>query len=372
MQLDLLGFTSATQRFATAAQAAAATALDFTLGSVMRALAEANAAVGLWIQWQILQVRSMTRLSTSTGDDIDSFVGDFGLVRLPGAAATGQVVVSRYAATQPALVLPGVLVRTADGTATVAIAADTDNPYWSTAAGASPGYLVPAGVASASLPAIATATGQVGNVGTGTLLLLATAVPGIDTVTNPAPFSGGLDAESDAALQARFRDFIAALSQATVPAITYAARSLQQGLAVQVVEPAPGAGYVTLYVDDGTGVPSQDLLSRVAQAVEPVRPIGLRIMVLAPTIVPVSISVIMIYPAGASAQDAEPLITAAVASYIGNLSMGQSLSFAKLTQIVLDAAPDGSDVSSLLLNSATATVAAGPGQRVHLGALSVA
>jgi hypothetical protein len=41
--------------------------LDFTVGSIFRAMAEANAAVGLWIQWLILIVLRQTRLATSQG-----------------------------------------------------------------------------------------------------------------------------------------------------------------------------------------------------------------------------------------------------------------------------------------------------------------
>jgi len=367
MQLQLLDFVEATQRFAAAAQASAGQALDFTLGSVLRAIAEANATVGLWVQWQIVRVRSMTRLATSTGSDVDSFVGDFGLTRLPGAAATGSLTFVRNAPAQPSLIVPGTLARTADGTAMMTVTANPVNALWN-----GTGYLLPIGFASATLPAICTVTGQIGNVGANSVTQLATAVPGIDTVTNAAPFAGGLDAESDAALTLRFQAFIASLSQATTLAILYAAGAVQQGLALQVVDGPAGSGIVTLYVDDGTGAPSPALLSQIAVAVELVRPAGVQVVYQGPRLIQVSISLVMTYPPGTSVTVAEGVISAAISAYVASLGMGASLSYAKVAQIALDAAPLGSDVASLLINAGTAAVQAGPGKRVHLASLAVA
>jgi hypothetical protein len=145
MQLNLLTQIATVRRFAAAAQATTATVLDFTIGSVWRAMAEAVTSVGLWLQWLILLVLQTTRLSTSTGTDVDSFVGDWTLTRLPAVAATGTVTLSRYSATQPALVLPGVQIKTTDGSQIFTVTTDTTNAAWSAT---SLGYVVAAGTAS--------------------------------------------------------------------------------------------------------------------------------------------------------------------------------------------------------------------------------
>src|SRR5260370_39063042 len=75
--------------------------LSFTKGAVFRALAEAQASVSLWLQGLILQLLTVTRLATSSGLDVDSFVNDFGMTRLPANAPPGTGTVSRATRTSP-------------------------------------------------------------------------------------------------------------------------------------------------------------------------------------------------------------------------------------------------------------------------------
>ena len=95
MALNLLSFNTMVSNGAAAMQSACSSLLDLTVGSVLRAILEASASVGLWMQWLILKVLAMTRAATSTGEDLDSWMADFDLARLPGVAATGSVTFSR-------------------------------------------------------------------------------------------------------------------------------------------------------------------------------------------------------------------------------------------------------------------------------------
>ena len=79
MQLNLRTFDAIVTSAAAAVQGAATQVLDLTVGSVLRAILEANAGLGLWLQWSILQLLQTTRAATSTGADLDSWVGDFGM-----------------------------------------------------------------------------------------------------------------------------------------------------------------------------------------------------------------------------------------------------------------------------------------------------
>ena len=76
---------------AAAVEASATQLLDLTVGSTLRAVLEANASIGLWMQWLILQVLRTTRAATSNGADLDSWMADLTLTRLPAVAATGTV-----------------------------------------------------------------------------------------------------------------------------------------------------------------------------------------------------------------------------------------------------------------------------------------
>ena len=166
MQLSLQTFTTLVQNMAAAVQASAAQLLDLTAGSALRAVLEANASLALWLQWLILQVLQTTRAATSTGADLDSWMADFTLVRMPASPASGLVSLSRYTPTLTALVPVGALVRTADGTQTFAVAVDTTNPAFSAA---QTGYILAANVASVTVPVVAQVPGSAGNVQAGAI-----------------------------------------------------------------------------------------------------------------------------------------------------------------------------------------------------------
>src|ERR1700750_1764804 len=101
MNLSLKGFAQLIEDMSAALQNSASAIVDVSVGSVVRAIFEANASVALWIQWLILQVLQTTRASTSTGPDLDTWMLDFGLSRLAAGPAAGIVAFSRVAATLP-------------------------------------------------------------------------------------------------------------------------------------------------------------------------------------------------------------------------------------------------------------------------------
>jgi Uncharacterized homolog of phage Mu protein gp47 len=247
MQLSLQNFTAMVEQMAAAVQGAATQVLDLTVGSVLRAILEANASLGLWLQWLIVEVLQTTRLATSSGSDCDSFGADFGFVRLPASTAAGIVTFGRFAPVLAAFIPVGTTVMTSDGTQSFAVTADAANPAYGPAP---PGYNLAAGIGSIDLPVAALVAGAAGDVLGGTIGLLTSAIPGIDTVTNAAPTSGGLDAESDAAFKARFGNYLASLARATPGAIEAAIAGVQQGLSVEIDEnvdqtgaPSPGVSW---------------------------------------------------------------------------------------------------------------------------------
>ena len=96
----------------TAIQGAARTLIDFTIGSILRSIVESNSAVALWVQGLILQLLATTRAATSAGTDLDSWAADFNFYRLVAVAASGQVVFSRFTATQAAFIPVGTQIQT--------------------------------------------------------------------------------------------------------------------------------------------------------------------------------------------------------------------------------------------------------------------
>ena len=353
MQLQLQNFTTLVQNMAASVQGSARVLLDLTTGSVLRAILEANASVALWLQWLAVQVLAATRAATSNGPDLDSWVADFGLARLPGQAATTSVTFARYTTGIVASIPVGAQVKTGDTTITFAVLPDPTNPAFVAALNT---YVVPAATGSLTVSAQATVPGVVGNVAAGAISLLATAMPGIDTVTNVNAASGGMDSETDAALRLRFTNFIDSRSRATPAAIGFAIQSLQQGLTYVLAENADptGAarpGFFTVTVDDGSGSPPSTTVAAVSTALEGVRPVGTQFAVQPPQVVIANIA-LTITTSMANHGAAQAAVVAAIQGYVTSLPIGAALPVSRLAAVAYSADPSITNVAQLSINGA--------------------
>lgn len=373
MQLSLQNFTTLVAQAAASVQASAAQLLDFTAGSVLRALLEANASLALWLQWLILLSLQTTRLATSSGTDADSFGADFGFSRLTAVPAQGSVTFSRYGAGIAALIPAGTIVTTADGTAQFTVMSDVAHSAWSTTQSS---YSLGAGIASVTVPVAATVAGAAGNVLPGTIALIASAVPGVDTVSNPNGLTGGLDAETDSAFRQRFQSFVDSRTRATIQAVTYAAYSIQQGISCTVQENAdvnsnylPGHFIVT--VDDGSGSPPAALLGAVQTAVDSVRPIGSTFAIQPPTVISANITLTLTVANGADSAGVIATVNATIASYVNALAVGAGLPYTRIAQLAYDASPGVLNVSGLTLQGGNTDLTATPNSVIKLGTLAI-
>jgi uncharacterized phage protein gp47/JayE len=368
---------------ASACQAACSSLLNLAVGSVIRSILEGCASIGMWIEYLIVQIWLSERLVTSTGTDVDSFVGDFGLTRLPARPATGDVTFSRFYAGMSSLIVPyfnadgstnaaGAQVLTADLTQAFGVYVDTTQATWNATMG---GYLVPAGTVSITVPVQALVAGSAGNVQANAISLLTTAIPGVDTVTNSTVFSNGEDAESDAALKARFQVFVATRAEATLAAVENAIATVQLGLSYAVIENTlPNGtsqpGFFTATVDDGTGNPPTALLSAVYTAIDAVRPIGSTFAVQPPAVITASVSMSISAAAGYSVATLQGQVASAIETYINGLGIGVSLSYTRLSALAYGVIGVAT-VSAVLLNNGTADIGGGPTQVVKATGASV-
>ena len=362
MQLRLLNFSSLVQNMAAATQAASTQLLDLTIGSVLRAVLEANAGIALWLQWLITRVLANTRAATSTGQDLDSWMADFAVIRLPASAAAGIVTFSRLTPGLPAAIPVGALARTADGTQSYTVVADAAHPAYAATAQS---YTLDAASSAIDLPVLAATVGAGGNALAGAISLLATAIPGVDSVANAAPMENGRDAETDDALRARFRNFMDTRSRATARAIAYEIGKIQQGLTYVITEnvdtlgnPRPG-GFVVV-VDDGSGLPSTALLTSVSAAIEAVRPIGSIFSVLSPAVVSVDITLTLALAPGAAQAMVIAAVGQAINSYANGLPIGAALTRSRIAQLAHDADAAVLNVAIVLLNNVGADITPPP------------
>lgn len=342
----------------TAIQASSVRLIDTTIGSILRSVAEANAAVVLWIQGLIISLLATTRASTSVSTDLDSWVADYGVARLAAVASSGGVTFSRFTPTNSALILVGSTVQTGDGTQVFSVIADTTNAAYSSA-----GYTIAAGMASLIVKVQANVAAAAGNVVVGAINTLTSSISGVDTVSNAAAFTNGFDPETDAALRIRFVAFVASLSKATAQAVGYAITSLQSGLVYALVENTqyPGTtdyGYFYVVVDDGTGSPSSTILATVANAINAVRPVTSRFGVFAPVVVSATAVMSATIATGYDPVATKLLVQVAVTNYINTLSLGQALVYTRLAQVAYNASVGVTNITGLLINAATADLAA--------------
>ncbi|KAA0685993.1 baseplate protein [Neorhizobium sp. P12A] len=357
--LNIKTFATLVRDQATAIQAKANALVDFTVGSILRSVAESNAGVALWLESLILKVLALTRAATSNGSDLDSWVGDYGLTRLSSTAAAGSVTYSRFTPTTSALVPIGARVQTADFTQTFVVTVDTTNPAYDAGLG---GYLIPATVSSVTVPVAAQTASAGSNVQANTVSVILDAILGVDTVNNSAAFTGGTDGESDAALRTRFVAYLASLARGTLAAIGYAITSVQLGLKYSIIENVNHAlvaqpGNLTIIVDDGTGSPSSDLLNSVYLAVDAYRAAGITFAVFAPNVVSVSFSAIVAVKTGYDAASVKGAVGQVVTNYLSSIPIGTSVSYNRMIQVAFDASPGVGALTSVLLNGGTSDVA---------------
>lgn len=346
---------------------------DLSPGSAMRALLEADAFNSEWLQYLAVAVLKQTRASTSRGDDLDSYFGDFGLTRLGAVSASGTVSFSRFSTTGTALVPVGAIVKTADGTVSFTVTKDTANPRWN--AGLN-GYSIAGGVAFVTVPVAANTAGASGNIRAGTITMIASAIPGIDAVANAAGFQNGADGETDEAFRARFTNYINTRSQATTGAVEYAIASVQQGLTFKILQNVdaagnPSRGTFVIFVDDGTGSPPDTLLSAIYTAVQAAAPISMPFFLLPAQVVTANVSLTIKAKPGYAKASLIGAVAAAIQDHINTLGVGQPLSFYRLANIAQDGVEGVESVDTLLLNGRTENVGGAANQSVHAGSITV-
>lgn len=372
--LNIKDFTTLVRDQVSAVQGRAAGLVDFTIGSLLRAIVESNASVLQWIQQLIVTLLINTRASTASGDDLDTWMADFGFVRLSADFATGSVTYSRFTPTNSALIPIGSLVGSTDGSQQYAVIIDTTNAFYSATLA---GYLIPAGTASVTVPVQASTAGTAGNALAGTVTVIVGSISGIDTVTNAAAFANGEDAETDTAFRARFVLWVQSLSKGTKSAIEYALASMQQGVTYTLTENQDYSGntlygYFYAVVDDGSGAPSSTFLASAASAINAVRAFTTRFAVFAPVLVTANVGMTIATDSSVTHSDVVANVNAALQTYIASLSLGQILPYTQLAAIAYGVTPAITNVYGVTLNSGTADLAASGKQVIRPGTITVA
>ena len=154
---SIRGFSVIVRDMSAAVTASAGKLIDVSIGSVLRAIIDANAGLVLWVQSLVLIALQMTRAATSNGTDLDTWMADFGVTRLPALPASGNASFSRFSGNVQTVVPAGTAIKTRDGLIKFIVSADPAHPAWQKSQN---GYSLPIGVMSIDLPIKAAAPGS--------------------------------------------------------------------------------------------------------------------------------------------------------------------------------------------------------------------
>jgi hypothetical protein len=341
-------------------------------GSSLGAIFNADGLLMLFVQNELVYVDSISRLSTSNGDDVDTFCQPFGVYRLGPTPSSGGVTCSTPSPVSgsPLIVPVGGVVVTSSGLQ-FTIVADESNPDYNAG---DAGYPIAIGDSSTTVSVVCTVAGSIGNVVAGQINAVfgsSTSVPitGISTVSNAEPFTNGINQESDADYKARFTLIVSSGRVATQNAILGAIASVEAGLTYSLgdrINPdgSTHLGFFSVIVNvrgQNTG-PSGALLSAVTAAVEAVRSAGISYVVQGPTLDAVTASGTVTILPGFVSMAVLNAVAAAYAAYVNAIGLDPAggtttLSFGK-TYAALLTVPGVGDIDDLLLNGAVENIVA--------------
>ena len=349
------------------AQEIASGLVDFSIGKPWNVIANLIADNTAYNQGLIYNVLMSSRLSTATGADVDSFLADFQFSRQPSATASGFLIVSRFNTANVDTIPIGAQFKTFDGQLTYE-ATGVSTGFYDVGLGV---YVMDVGVSSAVIGIQAVAPGVAYNTQPNTITLISSSLPGIDSVTNPEAITNGVDAESDDAVKARFWKSLETKSLGTKAAIENAIQNTQSNLSYNVVANDNGRlGFFSVYLDDGTGAPSDDLLASVALSVAQVAPFTISYQVYPCKIVYATIS-LSVYPAkGYDKTTVGNNVAAAIETLINNAGVAEPVAYYDVA-----AAARGVEgvlkIENLLLNGSIQDIGGGISDSVHVKTIVV-
>lgn len=296
--------------------------LAIARGMVSWAIATAFSAGGTDTQGYIDTVALASFLSSSSGDTLTAKCADYGVYRLWATSAYGPVIFSRssYDAQNSYTIPAGTQVQ-AMGVPGVPAA------VYQTAAQAT----IPVGaLQSNQVTATALIPGTAGNANTGMVTVLPQPPQGVTGVTNPAPMSYGVDAESDGFLLSRT---IALLAPANSQyAVQGAIKTGVSGVfAVAIYDPTvdggtgAGLGVYSAYVGDSLGNLTSGMTQSAYSAIATTGMLGLTPHVIPFGVVTQAVAVTLTVLPTATFGAVSSAVASAITTWVQNLPPGTPL-----------------------------------------------
>lgn len=327
--------------------------VDLVEGSVTRSLGE-----GVAFQSADLSERQERSILDAIPEAVYQAFG-FGLE--PAVPAQGTLVFAAPVPARDVIFIP----------AGAEALSDTELAFRTTA----DAYIAP-GELEVSVPAVAAEGGEAGNAPALSVVRLATGVPGVQGVSNPAPFAGGRDQESPEARAARFAAHLASLDRSGklgVAAAVLEARAEDVGVGnVLVLDPdddpaiPPAHLHVLAYRRGGVGAALREAVQAAARGA---RAGGVVVLHEWTPGRPVDVTVDVHCPDVTARLRALEAVRQAVGDYFGALTYGQKASYENLIVAAKQAHPAIREVA--VVTPTGGDVPCGARERLELGTLHV-
>ena len=261
---------------------------------------------------------------TSSGEYLAMHAQTRGLSRKPAQEAQGMLRFSRETPAANDLIIAA---------GTVCATKPDPQVYFTTMQDA----VLYAGETFAEVSARAVDAGALGNVGTGAVCLMVSAAAGVSSVTNPAAFAGGVDAENDDALRERLLQSYRAISNGTNRAFYYDLAMKSEGVtSANVLPRTRGRGTVDVVVACASAQAQPETIARLEQELAEHKEIGVDVSVRAAEQDVLHIAVALAIEEGCAFENVEAACREKIAAHIASLGVGGPVLLARLGSVLLE------------------------------------
>lgn len=327
--------------------------LTFDEGDIAEFDMAAGAAMADHLTGYTSQRVRATFLDGAFNDDLTDLADDrYNIQRQIAVPAAGVTTWTRSGGLLAGTVPFGTVVATSKDNAGNEVQYVTDNDTGWAAAQASQDVAVTAVIAGVS-----------GNAGIGKVnRVVTTGLFDTFTVTNAARMAGGADAELDAALRDRCRNFTQTLRRGTLAALEFGAKEVA-GIATAVAV-EPGDGTVNVYVADASGNSSPTMVTDAAAEGENWRCAGTIVNYYGGVLYPLTgIDIALTVRAGVNIAALVQDIKKAIVARVAKLKGGEACSPDLIKAAAMSVDPDG--ILAVAVNSPAATVVPTPDQIIR-------
>lgn len=342
-------------------------------GSAAFALLQAAAGLAISLQAKIAAVANMTRLGTSQGNDVDTYIGDFGMKRIPASFSTIPLQVNRNDTSGPlSIPLDGSSVaQTNINGIQFSPTADVNQTAYDPVNNV---YTFEEGVSEITVTMKCLTAGSIGNIGANSLQTIVSGFVGCSTINNTIGTNNGKDKETDPAAKARFPVYLGSLKTSNNDSIEEAVLGVQPNVTYQIIENKhfDGSAFVAgfcVVVDDGSGAPSTPFVTAVTSAVDASRAAGIEFEVHTPSVITANVSVHITVGPGGNLALTQAAVTAAITAYIKALGVGENVVYVNLADAIQNVAGVYA-YTSLLINGGSSDIAIAQTQIAEPGTIS--